>query len=80
MSPSPSMSAAKTDFAPRARVEITRCGPKVPASLVFWYQAFLYQATLLSKRELESTSKLPLPSMSAAKTELAPGARVEITC
>ena len=74
-SPSPSRSAAKTEWAASAAVEITCWLPKLPAPSVFSYQAILS-----SSAEAERTSRSPSPSTSAAKTDLAPSAAVEITC
>ena len=74
-SPSPSRSAAKTDWAPSAAVVITCWSPKLPDPSVFSYQAILS-----SSLDAESTSRSPSPSTSAAKTDTAPSAAVVITC
>ncbi len=76
-SPSPSTSAAKTDRAPSAAVEITCCASEAAPRPC---RAFSYQAILSSNGEAERTSRSPSPSTSAAKTERAPSAAVEITC
>ena len=71
MSPSPSTSAAKTDRAPSAVVEMIR-------SVKTWLPLFSYQAILSSNGDAESTSVSPSPSTSAAKTDCAPSAVVEM--
>ena len=63
-SPSPSTSAAKTDWAPSAAVEISCCAVNAP-----WPSVFSYQAILSSSQDAESTSVSPSPSTSAAKTD-----------
>ena len=75
MSPSPSTSVAKTDFAPLVRsFRIThevKPGGVPPV--------FSYQRRKPFPVNAERTSVSPSPSTSAAKTELAPEAAVEIT-
>ena len=74
ISPSPSMSAAKTEFAPPASVSISAAvqeGSEAPS--------FSYQAIVLSFLEAESISMSPSPSISAAKTAVAASADVAIS-
>src|SRR5262245_8591537 len=73
-SPSPSMSAAITELAPFAEVEITRSRQCWPRS------TFSYQAIFASKSEADSTSRSPSPSTSAAVTLEAPLAWLLTTC
>ena len=72
MSPSPSMSAAKTDRAPSA-VALMIWVAK------FWLPSFSYHAIVSSLLEAESASISPSPSTSAAKTDLAVLAAALIT-
>ena len=72
--PSPSTSAAKTEYAASAVVTTIRSvkvGGKPPS--------FSYHAILSSSPDAERTSVSPSPSKSVAKTEKAPIALVEIT-
>ena len=64
MSPSPSISAAKTVTAPLADVAISAA-----VQVGFTLPSFSYQAMVLSLVEAERISMSPSPSISAAKTE-----------
>src|SRR5262245_39228897 len=74
MSPSPSTSAANTERASSADRLITCCGPKLPAP-----SRFGYHAILSSCAEADRVSRSPSPSTSAAKTDQAKSAAVEMT-
>ena len=65
MSPSPSTSAANTDRAALAAVEMI-------CSVKFCLPSFSYQAIVSSWADAESTSMSPSPSTSAANTDSAP--------
>ena len=74
MSPSLSMSAAKTDVAFSASVAISdavQLGSEAPS--------FSYHAIVSSTREADRISISPSPSISAAKTSYAPSALVAIS-
>ena len=73
-SPSPSISATLTSLAPAAEVAISAA---VQDGLVA--PSFSYQAMVLSRREAETISKSPSPSISATWTFLAPSADVATT-
>ncbi len=73
-SPSPSMSAAKTLLAPSASIVIIDV-----VQLGFSFPSFTYQAILSSKVDAEIISISPSLSRSAAKTEYASSALVEIS-
>src|SRR5437867_2512362 len=75
ISPSPSMSAARTSHAPEAIVEMTCSVHKSPDPV-----KFSYQAILLSKLEAERASMSPSRSRSTAMTLTAPSAEAEMTC
>ena len=74
ISPSPSISAAKTDLAPSALVAIT-----LVVQLGFALPSFSYQAIVSSRYDAERISISPSLSISAAKTDLAPSALVAIS-
>ena len=74
ISPSPSISAAKTDLARSALVAITALVQEGSAAPLFSYQAMV-----LSRVEADTISISPSPSISAAKTDLAPSALVAIS-
>src|SRR6185295_130322 len=74
-SPSPSTSATYTEWGTMALVEIVWSAQEVPPP-----PTFSYQAILSSLIEAESASRSPSPSTSAAYTERAPLALVEIVC
>ena len=74
MSPSPSISAAKTDCAPSADVAISAA-----VQVGFALPSFSYQAMVSSSSEAERISMSPSPSISAAKTVTAPLADVAIS-
>ena len=73
ISPSPSISAAKTENAALALVAILAAAQVGSAAPLFSYQAMVS-----SRKEAETISISPSPSISAAKTELAPSALVAI--
>ena len=73
VSPSPSMSAAKTDRAPSAASVMICWGPKLPSP-----SRFSYQAILSSLFDAERTSRSRSPSRSAANTPCAPKAAMEM--
>ena len=56
-----------SDWGKSAALEITRCGPKLPAPSMFSYQAILS-----SRLDAERMSMSPSPSTSAPKTDRAP--------
>ena len=74
ISPSPSISAAKTLHAPSALVAISVAVQEEASPLLFSYQAMVS-----SIQEAERISISPSPSISAAKTDLAPSALVAIS-
>ena len=74
ISPSPSISAAKTDFAVSALVAILAAVQEGSAAPLFSYQAMV-----LSRVEADTISISPSPSISATKTDLAPSALVAIS-
>ena len=74
ISPSPSISAAKTEFAPSALVailEAVQVGSAAPL--------FSYQAMVSSSKEADTISISPSPSISAEKTPYARAALVAIS-
>ena len=74
ISPSPSISAAKTEFAPAALVAISAA-----VQVGFASPLFSYQAMVLSALEADRISISPSPSISAAKTPYARAASVAIS-
>src|SRR5881296_1474208 len=75
MSPSPSTSAAKTEYAPSAEPVITVW----PGNAALrWMVLFSYQAILSSTCDADRTSVSPSPSRSAANTQEAAMAAVEM--
>ena len=69
ISPSPSISAAKTEYAASALVAISEAAQVGSAAPLFSYHAMVS-----SRKEADTISISPSPSISAAKTECAPSA------